>query len=396
MDDLISNAINSAPYIVLATLCLYLPLTALTYLCFRRRRRKAEIERIFAILELNLERNNKNNKTYQDKWAGLYYEAYEDKWAWIYYVMAVIYSTGISLIGLSLLLLGSRIGFPCYEFPSVSVGGIAFPQAGSRLVFGMAFLGAYLWGLQHVFHRYATNDLTPGVYYTLSIRLIFASLIALVIYNGYAALAGESQSSSGITWIIWPALALLIGMFPRRGLRYLTERLPIISAAPNPSVREMPLEMIEGITTHDRLRLEELGIDTCYDLATADFVPLILKTPYSARELIDWILQAKLCVYFGEVVKDLRERSIRTALDLKRLAPQDIPALAEETATTKPALERAKESIEHDIEIERLCKVGLLLSRYSAIKDEELPSPESCSSPRKERDRSKGRSRRRR
>ena len=63
--------------------------------------------------------------------------------------------------------------------------------------------------------------------------------------------------------------------------------------------------MIEGVESHDTLRMEELGIDSCYDLATADFVPLLLKTPYSARQLIDWILQAKLCVYFGDTVKDL-------------------------------------------------------------------------------------------
>jgi hypothetical protein len=51
--------------------------------------------------------------------------------------------------------------------------------------------------------------------------------------------------------------------------------------------------MVEGIDNHDSLRLAELGIDTCYDLATADFVPLVLRMPYSALQLIDWILQAK-------------------------------------------------------------------------------------------------------
>jgi predicted RecB family nuclease len=59
------------------------------------------------------------------------------------------------------------------------------------------------------------------------------------------------------------------------------------------AVPRAPLGMVEGIENHDRLRLEELGIDTCYDLATADFVPLVLRMPYSALQLIDWILQAK-------------------------------------------------------------------------------------------------------
>ena len=29
--------------------------------------------------------------------------------------------------------------------------------------------------------------------------------------------------------------------------------------------------MIQGMTVYDSLGLEELGIDSCYDLATADF-----------------------------------------------------------------------------------------------------------------------------
>jgi Endonuclease I len=36
-------------------------------------------------------------------------------------------------------------------------------------------------------------------------------------------------------------------------------------------VRRAPLEIVEGIEFHDSLRLEELGIDTCYDLATSDY-----------------------------------------------------------------------------------------------------------------------------
>jgi hypothetical protein len=105
--------------------------------------------------------------------------------------------------------------------------------------------------------------------------------------------------------------------------------MPILSSKSNASVREAPLEMIEGIELHDVLRLEELGIETCYDLATADAIPLTLRTPYSARQLIDWILQAKLCVYFGEAVKDLRQHGIRVIIDLEPLEAQDLETLEE-------------------------------------------------------------------
>jgi predicted RecB family nuclease len=123
--------------------------------------------------------------------------------------------------------------------------------------------------------------------------------------------------------------------------------------------------MVEGIEGHDSLRLEELGIDTCYDLATADFVPLVLKSPYSARQLIDWILQAKLCVYFGDAVKNLRQQGFRTVIDLQNLTQQEIEALAAETALTKSALEHAQQSVKHEsAELERLREAGRALSTF--------------------------------
>lgn len=349
--DFISPTVSKL--IVVIVLYLFLPLTALTYYFFRQHRRASEVERILEILKI----------------VPSYREAYYDKKPGFDFILAVFYASVISVIGMTLLFLGTEIRFS--EFPSVNIGNVLFPQQGSRLVFSMAFLGAYLWGLQHVFRRYSMNDLTPSVYYKLSIRMVFAAVIALVIYNAYAALAGSSDSTSGITSSIWPALAFLIGMFPQRGLRWLTDRLPIFSSKTDPSVREIPLEMIEGIEIHDKFRLEELGIETCYDLATADFVPLILKTPYGARELIDWILQAKLCVYFGEAVKDLRQNSIRTIIDLEALKDErQIVEVATRTAVTKYALERARESVEKDDELKRLRSVGQKLGKFSEIKDE--------------------------
>ena len=142
-------------------------------------------------------------------------------------------------------------------------------------------------------------------------------------------------------------------------------------------MRRAPLEMVEGIELHDSLRLEELGIDTYYDLATADFVPLILKTPYSARQLIDWILQAKLCVYFGDAVKDLRHHGIRTILDLDQLIPEDLEILAAETALTKSALEHAQQSVQHESpELERLRKAGQVLGTFWEHEESAAPPSE--------------------
>lgn len=344
--------------IVITVLWVLLPLSAATFYGFRRKRRTAEVERIFTIL-------------HGDKLVP-YREAYEDGSPGAHLFFAVVVASAVSVTGLMVLFFGAEIGLD--KVPGAKLGNANFPEKGSRLVFGLAFFGAYLWGLQHIFRRFALNDLTPEVYYGLSIRMILAAIIAVILYNGYEALAGpapgDGDSAGGITGNIWAALAFLIGMFPQRGLRWLTRRLPILSTEHNASVREAPLEMIEGIEVHDVLRLEEQGIDTCYDLAAADFIPLVIKTPYGARQLIDWILQAKLVVFFGEAVKDLRQRGIRTILDLQDMGI-NFDALSKETALTKSALERARKSIENP-EIKRLSEAGEKLGKFWQNEDPPL------------------------
>jgi hypothetical protein len=348
-------SVTVAKLIGVSVLYLFLPLSALTYYFFRRDRRAAEVERLFTVLHID----SAHRQPYHYETSGYYF------------LCAVAYASAVSGIGLVLLFLGTEMNLT--EFPSVELRDVQFPHAGSRLIFGMAFLGAYLWGLQYVFRRYALNDLIPGVYYGLSMRMLLAAVIALVLYNVYAAVADSESAGSGIMSNVWPALAFLIGMFPQRGVRWLTERLPMLSAEADPTVRRLPLEMIEGIESHDSLRLEELGIDTCYDLAMVDFVPLAVKTPYSARQLVDWILQAKMCVYFGDALNDLRKHGIRTIIDLEQLTQEDIEILAAETASTRSALLRALAAAKQDTEIKRLRTVGELLGRFTEVEDEFAP-----------------------
>lgn len=329
-------------------LYLFLPLTALTYYFSRRRRRIIEVERILTLLR-----------------ADPSYRQVHKAETLRYYLWAVAYASAVACAGLVLLFFSSEVGLVGAEFPAITLGSVEFPQKGSRLVFGMAFLGVYLWGLQHVLRRYSSNDLSPGVYYSFSLRMMLSPMVALVIYNASSALTGGANSTGGIATNIWPALAFLIGIFPERGFRWLSDRLPVLSPPGDASVQPAPLEMIEGIEAHDVVRLAELSIDSCYDLATADFVPLALKTAYSPRQLIDWILQAKLCVYVGDSVKDLRRIGIRTVIDLETLSDQAIETLPAETSVTKYVLERARETVRNSGEVRRLRLVGEMLGTFS-------------------------------
>jgi hypothetical protein len=332
---------------VAIVLYLFLPLTALAYYFSRRHRRVIEVNRMLAILNVD----------------PAYAKAYEPD-GLAAYLIGVAYASIIACIGLALLFFSREIGLANGDFPTVTMADVEFPQKGSRIVFAMAFLGVYLAGLQHIYRRYAASDLSPTLYYGFSMRVIYAAVVAMVIYNAYSALSGGASADGGITANIWPALAFLIGIFPQRGMRFLSDKVPMLSQGSDPSVRPAPLEMIEGIESHDVLRFDELGIDTCYDLATADFVPLLLKTPYSGRQLIDWILQAKLCVYFGDGVKDLRRFGIRTLIDLDALTAEEIETLPHDTSITTNVLNRAITAVRSSAEIARLREVGQLLGMF--------------------------------
>ena len=331
---------------------MFLPLTAFTYHFSRRRRRMVEVARMLSLLKVDPD----------------YAKAYEAETLFSY-VWALLYASIIAGFGLALLFFSVDIGLVDAEFPTFALAGVDFPQRGSRIVFAMAFLGAYLSGLQHIYRRYAANDLSPTLYYGLAMRIILASVVAVILYNAYSALAGAGDSDGGITANIWPALAFVIGIFPQRGLRWMSDKNPLLSTGNDPSVRPAPLEMIEGMEAHDVIRLEELGIDNCYDLATADFIPVLLKTPYSARQLIDWILQAKLCVYFGDSVKELRRLGIRTIMDLSALSEEEIAALPLDTSVTTTVLARARESVMTNQELHRLREVGDLLGMFWGRKE---------------------------
>jgi len=325
-------------------LSLFLPLLAYSYYFFRKQRREVAVDRIITTLRIE-----------EDEYVRMFRRIHSGP----YYLIAVGMAWLIALAGLMVLFFGDLV----WAFDGPESAGAGFPKPGSRLVFGMAFLGAYVWGLQYVLRRYVLNDLIPGAFFKLSIRMLMASVLVLVIFNGYASLAGEGAQEFSNS--AWPGMAFLLGAFPQRCLNWLASRIPILSEQPDPSVRRLPLEMLEGIDSYDRMRLEEVGIDDCYDLASYDFVPLMLKTSYDARKLADWILQAKFCVQCGEAVGVLRQQGIRGIHELAELSGEEIESLANETPATLFSLKRAHQAAIKDPEIRRLQGVAGQLSRYT-------------------------------
>lgn len=343
---------------LLLSFVIFIPISAACYYYSRFAQRHSEVERYIKIL------NIKN------------IELFEHQHPIVSLSVAVFFVTFLSTCFWILILFGyeSKItSSPNYLLGGASIIGMTSSestsvitqyQSGALLTLSMAFMGAYLWGIQNIAQRYTMNDLIPAAYYNLGVRMIFSGILALVFYHLSRMTPDFFESMTEGSHLFMPIVAFLIGLFPQRGLKWLTEKFSMFTQPKDPTVRNLPLEMIEGITMYDRVRLHELGIDSCYDMANIDYIPYLFKAPYSPRILINWILQAKLCVYFGEHVKDLREHGIHTIWQFKNYEENLLQELVKITSLTEDTLMMVKTQVSQDKEIERLIEAQLKLSQY--------------------------------
>ena len=115
-----------------------------------------------------------------------------------------------------------------------------------------------------------------------------------------------------------------------------------------------------------RMRLSEVGIDNAQNLAEANIIELLLKTPFNPAQLIDWIAQAKLYLYFRTNIEVLREAGIRTVFDLKMIChdEQIIEKLANEVNVSSVQLKIVCQRIQSDQAVANLYEFENKLQLY--------------------------------
>jgi len=184
----------------------------------------------------------------------------------------------------------------------------------SFFVLAWAFLGGFVYSAYNIIRRLRALDLSPSLYYSAGIRIILASAVALAV----SFLLGSETSSSDLISLkpSLIAISLLAGMFPQRLLNYLIGRYQDFVSSESVTDKSLSLYNIEGISIYHKERLEEIGIDNAQNLATASLTQLIAETPYDARQLLDWIGQAKLVCYVKDDIHRLRAIGIRSVFDL--------------------------------------------------------------------------------
>jgi hypothetical protein len=357
-------------------LTLFVPATAVSFLGFRLRKKKSQFHQL--LQRLGLTRSDAEATA----------EAVKQEYAASDYVLPVTFATLVTLGGSFTLILGGEY-FVAKGY-NLILHGMNLPDAEwtsdpfylnewrRLLVLGFAFLGGFLHATQDILRRLVTADLSPGTYYAAGLRIFVAQMAALMLSYLAEAVPGSDYPDA-----VLPVVAFLAGVFPDRALRYVGEKVRIFSRNAEASSHELPLDLIEGMNVLHRTRLAEVGIDNAQNLAEADLVDLVLRTPFPPTRILDWIAQAKLFVYFKDRIEALRAVGVRTVLDLQAAGAE--PGLLERIAAETNgagggpvqllALELVWSRIDKDPAVARIARFHAALSATAEVPATPLTAP---------------------
>ena len=183
---------------------------------------------------------------------------------------------------------------------------------------GMAFLGAYFFGVYLLLRSYFRGDLRAKTYNQITARLVTVVVVAYLM-NAILADSGWQESA------IW-ALAFLAGVIPTAVLEFLFKTVGgaakrIGGGRFTPS---RPLEHLDGVDIYDASRLESEGIPDVAALANSNLADLMIRTRLPIGRLVDWADQAALMVVVSPGTTSrldrriwaLRARGVRTGTDM--------------------------------------------------------------------------------
>lgn len=229
----------------------------------------------------------------------------------------------------------------------------------NQIAFQFGWLGAYVYFIGSVVRAYFTMDLTSHTFVDGAIRMIVASILALVlsfafdfflpgelefgstsatahVHNstesspatesspdaGALTATGEDvpgRASSGVqnarngdsegtvvtlpqNLSLLPIIAFFLGFYPKRAAMGIDRLVVKITRniIPGNSYRALPLSMLAGMSYSHELRLEREGFDNVENLSTADAVDLAIRTCFSYVQLKQWIDQAWLATHLRE------------------------------------------------------------------------------------------------
>jgi hypothetical protein len=171
-----------------------------------------------------------------------------------------------------------------------------------------AAVGSYCFNIGVLVRRTFLADITEHVYWGAIYRLVFTAGLALATHGLLATAAAP----------IYFLIAFTPGVFFTK----LRKAATSVLGDSGPDTSELPLQLVLGIDIWKEQRLQEEGIESVQNLATADVLTLAVKTHYPLRTLIDWIDQAIFIQRLNLKLTAIRNASLPiSAVDFAWMSP---------------------------------------------------------------------------
>lgn len=246
-------------------------------------------------------------------------------------LLSFFYWVGLS-IGLSILITPDCPTLFCLPFHCINKPFVINPV--------FAVLGAYVFNTGVVVRRSFMADVTKNVFWSSINRVAFSAGISIVLYPIY---------SNGVS----PILCFAIAFVPRLFITLIRKQATKLLSVADTAVQELDLQLVQGIDVWKEERLEEEGIESIQNLATADVLSLAVKTHYPLRTIVDWMDQAILIQRFPNIFKALQLAGLPvSAIEFAWMSSHPdtslLAIMAEKSGISSPVLQQAISSFSED------------------------------------------------
>lgn len=220
---------------------------------------------------------------------------------------------------------------------------VTYPRPGSAselwlLGICAAFTSSYITSLRNLLRAIRNFDLSPAAIVSETIKILLSMALAPVI-TLIVISAGSEIVSPALTLMdlrvpsVAPGVVItscfVVGIMLDVALRWVTQRDQLKNFKREESevfqaFKITPIEIVDGIDSEIRSRLEDHHIHSTQNLAAANPLMLFVETPFGVYQIMDWVAQAQLCCSVGRdrIIK-LWPLGVRTLFDLERLAADD-------------------------------------------------------------------------
>lgn len=205
--------------------------------------------------------------------------------------------------GANSLLLGSCILGDCIAQTASFSKEYVHRLALSLTAFQFGFLGAYVYLVTDIVRGFFVLDLSPRTVVGASLRVVTASLVALVV--SFTPIASVTDSSM-------PALAFFFGLFPQTAIAFIKKWGAGILATGSDDPNSIDLRKLPGMSPLHQSSLMREGYDNAENLSNARPFDLVLLTGFSYRQVRQWVGQAWLCMHMRE--QDYDDFVLRTGI----------------------------------------------------------------------------------